>query len=67
MHTYGAVLFRGFPFRTPKDFDTVVKSFGWKPFPYIGGITNKISHLIGAAPRYNVYGDVFTTNESPPD
>lgn len=36
-YEHGAVLFRNFPFSTPKDFDTVVKAFGWKAFPYVGG------------------------------
>jgi hypothetical protein len=53
---YGAVLLRGLPTYTPQDFDRIVKAFGWSAFPYIGG----------AAPRTLVYGDVFTTNESPP-
>ena len=57
VHKYGAVLFRDFPTRTPQAFDKIVKSFGWNVFPYVGG----------AAPRTLVYGDVFTTNESPPD
>lgn len=54
---HGAALLRGFPIATPQDFDTFVGGLGWKSFPYVGG----------AAPRYNVVGQVFTTNESPPD
>jgi hypothetical protein len=57
VHKYGAVLFRGFPTYTAETFDKIVKTFGWNAFPYVGG----------AAPRTLVSGDVFTTNESPPD
>lgn len=57
MYKYGALLLRGFPTPTAESFDKVVKTFGWNAFPYVGG----------AAPRTLVYGDVFTTNESPPD
>lgn len=54
---YGAVLLRGFPVATPTDFNDVVLAFGGEELPYIGG----------AAPRTNVVGRVFTSNESPPD
>ena len=53
----GAVLFRGFPVETAKDFNDVVEAFGFEELPYVGG----------AAPRTNVVGRVFTANESPPD
>ncbi|KAE8689904.1 Clavaminate synthase-like protein [Hibiscus syriacus] len=53
----GAVLFRGFPVKTAKDFNDVVEAFGFEEMPYVGG----------AAPRTNVVGRVFTANESPPD
>ncbi|KAG8490024.1 hypothetical protein CXB51_015514 [Gossypium anomalum] len=53
----GALLFRGFPVKTAKDFNDVVEAFGFKELPYVGG----------AAPRTNVVGRVFTANESPPD
>jgi len=53
---HGAILFRGFPLRTVDDFDNFVKSFGYENFPYVGG----------AAPRNQVSGNVYTTNESPP-
>jgi len=42
--------------RTAQDFDTFCANFGFAALPYIGG----------AAPRTNVCGNVFTTNESPP-
>ncbi|XP_063420201.1 uncharacterized protein LOC134705393 [Mytilus trossulus] len=54
---YGAVLFRGFPIENPEMFDKFVKSFGYDALPYVGG----------AAPRKLVVGDVFTSNEAPPE
>ena len=53
----GAVLFRGFPLKTPYDFNDVVEAFGYEEFPYLGG----------AAPRNKVVGRVYTANESPPE
>ncbi|EFJ08251.1 hypothetical protein SELMODRAFT_90998 [Selaginella moellendorffii] len=53
----GAVLFRGFGVDSAADFDAVVREFGYEELPYVGG----------AAPRTNVVGRVFTSNESPPD
>ena len=29
---YGAILFRGFPFDTPKEFDEFAKAYGYDPF-----------------------------------
>ncbi|XP_050285977.1 clavaminate synthase-like protein At3g21360 isoform X2 [Quercus robur] len=57
LHKSGAVLFRGFPVNTASDFNDVVEAFGFEELPYVGG----------AAPRSNVVGRVFTTNDSPPD
>jgi alpha-ketoglutarate-dependent taurine dioxygenase len=54
---HGAILFRGFPVVDAKDFNEFSLAFGWEDLPYIGG----------AAPRSNVIGVVFTSNESPPD
>ena len=53
----GALLFRNFPVNSPSEFNDVVEAFGWEEFPYVGG----------AAPRTNIVGRVFTSNESPPD
>ncbi|KAK7095320.1 uncharacterized protein [Littorina saxatilis] len=53
----GAIVFRGFPIKTPQDFDSFVKAFGGEPLEYVGG----------AAPRTVVTGNVFTANEAPPD
>lgn len=57
LHRNGAILFRGFPILTPSDFNGVVEAFGYEELPYVGG----------AAPRTNIVGRVFTSNESPPD
>lgn len=53
----GAIVLRGFPLRSPEDFDVFVKAFGGEPLEYVGG----------AAPRTVVTGNVFTANEAPPD
>eukprot|EP00002_Diphylleia_rotans_P006380 TRINITY_DN15763_c0_g1_i1.p1 TRINITY_DN15763_c0_g1~~TRINITY_DN15763_c0_g1_i1.p1 ORF type:complete len:349 (-),score=69.97 TRINITY_DN15763_c0_g1_i1:59-1105(-) len=57
LHVYGAIVFRGLWMRTAADFDVFVDGFNFEHLPYVGG----------AAPRTNVVGRVFTTNESPPD
>ncbi|PIN26043.1 hypothetical protein CDL12_01211 [Handroanthus impetiginosus] len=58
LHKHGAILFRGFDsLGTASDFNKVVEAFGYEELPYVGG----------AAPRSNVVGRVFTSNESPPD
>ncbi|MCO5592327.1 hypothetical protein L7F22_046328 [Adiantum nelumboides] len=54
---HGAILLRGFPLCTASDFNLVVEAFDRPELPYVGG----------AAPRTNVVGRVFTSNESPPD
>ena len=33
---HGAILFRGFPVRSPRDFNDFVLRFGWTDLPYIG-------------------------------
>ena len=48
---HGAVLFRGFPLNSAKDFNDFALAFGWRDLPYIGG----------AAVRTNIYGVVFTS------
>eukprot|EP01116_Phalansterium_solitarium_P025481 TRINITY_DN9772_c0_g1_i1.p1 TRINITY_DN9772_c0_g1~~TRINITY_DN9772_c0_g1_i1.p1 ORF type:complete len:377 (-),score=103.05 TRINITY_DN9772_c0_g1_i1:50-1045(-) len=53
---HGTIVFRGFPVVTAADFDAFVKARDFKGMEYIGG----------AAPRRNIVGGVFTTNESPP-
>jgi len=54
---HGAVLFRGFNLSSASNFDDFATAFGYENFPYIGG----------AAPRNPVVGNVYTTNESPPE
>lgn len=54
---YGAILFRDFPIKNPENFDQFVKAFGYDALPYVGG----------AAPRTLVVGNVFTSNEAPPE
>lgn len=48
---HGAILFRGFPVNTAKDFNDFALAFGWQDLPYIGG----------AAVRTNIHGVVFTS------
>ncbi|KAF8400947.1 hypothetical protein HHK36_014250 [Tetracentron sinense] len=57
LRSSGAILLRDFPVKTASDFNEVVEAFGYEEFPYVGG----------SAPRTNVVGRVFTSNESPPD
>ncbi|PWA62396.1 2-oxoglutarate (2OG) and Fe(II)-dependent oxygenase superfamily protein [Artemisia annua] len=58
LHETGAILFRGFSsVLSASEFNDVVEAFGFEELPYVGG----------AAPRTNVVGRVFTSNESPPD
>ncbi|KAD2806253.1 hypothetical protein E3N88_39630 [Mikania micrantha] len=53
----GAILFRGFPVKSPSDFNMVIEAFGYPEFPYNGGI----------GLRTQVLGRVYTANESPLD
>lgn len=55
---HGAILFRGFPVRTPQDFDTFVAAFGLPNFAYEDSMSNAVR--INKTPR------VFTANEAPP-
>ncbi|KAI9160483.1 hypothetical protein LWI28_008527 [Acer negundo] len=57
LHKTGAVLFRGFDVKTAEDFNDVIEAFGYEDFPSLGG----------TALRTQVFGRVFTANESPPD
>ena len=34
--THGAILFRGFPVKSAKDFNDFALAFGWEDLPYIG-------------------------------
>lgn len=52
---YGAILFRNFPLDKPQHFDEFSKAFGYKEFPYVGGM----------AVRTYIVGNVWTANEAP--
>jgi len=54
---YGAILFRGFPFDTPKEFDEFAKAYGYDPFYNVNG----------GGVRFNVVGNVYTASEAPPE
>jgi len=56
---HGAILFRGFPLRTPADFDRFVAAFGLPAFTYEDSLSNAV--------RVNKTPRVFTANEAPPD
>src|SRR3954447_9561360 len=55
---HGAVLFRGFPVRTAKDFDRFVAAFEVPNFAYEDSLSNAV--------RVNKTPRVFTANEAPP-
>jgi hypothetical protein len=55
LREHKAILFRNFAVKTPNDFNDFVVATGLQGMDYIGG----------AAPRSQVYGRVFTANESP--
>ncbi len=56
---HGAVLFRGFPLSTDRDFDRFVTAFGFPNFRYEDSLSNAVR--INRTPR------VFTANEAPPN
>ncbi|KAH9317859.1 hypothetical protein KI387_019628 [Taxus chinensis] len=49
----GALVFRGFPLKSPSDFNAVVEALGWEEHTYMG-----------AASRKRVHGRVFTASEA---
>lgn len=51
---FGAILFRDFPFETPKEFDDFAGAYGYRSFPYEG-----------LAVRAHVVGNVYTSVEQP--
>jgi alpha-ketoglutarate-dependent taurine dioxygenase len=55
---HGAILFRGFPLRTPEDFDRFVTAFALTNFAYDESLSNAV--------RVNKTPRVFTANEAPP-
>jgi alpha-ketoglutarate-dependent taurine dioxygenase len=56
---HGAVLFRGFPLRSPQDFDAFIAAFDLPNFPYSESLSNAV--------RVNWTERVFSANEAPPD
>lgn len=54
---HGAILFRGLPVQSDKDFDSVIASFGLKNFTYAESLSNAV--------RRNRTERVFTANEAP--
>lgn len=55
----GAILFRGLPARSDRDFDRVVQSLGLANFSYAESLSNAV--------RNNRTERVFTANEAPPE
>lgn len=56
---HGAILFRGFPVQSDRDFDDFVAAFGLTNFPYEESLSNAV--------RVNRTERVFTANEAPSD
>ena len=56
---HGAVLVRGLPMASPKDFDSIVSAFSFPNFSYADSLSN--AYRINFTPR------VFSANEAPPD
>lgn len=56
---HGAILFRGFPLCTDRDFDRFIAAFHFENFPYRKSLSNAV--------RINRTDRVFTANESPPE
>jgi alpha-ketoglutarate-dependent taurine dioxygenase len=56
---HGAILFRGFPMRTPEDFDRFIAAFEMENFPYEQSLSNAV--------RINYTPRVFSANEAPAD
>lgn len=55
---HGTVFFRGFPLKTPTDFDAFIAAFDLPNFPYDESLSNAV--------RFNRTPRVFTANEAPP-
>ncbi len=56
---HGALLIRGLPLRTDRDFDSFVRAFDLPNFPYEKSLSNAV--------RVNRTERVFTANEAPPE
>lgn len=56
---HGAILFRGFPLKTPHDFDAFISGFDYPNFAYKDSLSNAV--------RTNFTERVFSANEAPAD
>lgn len=56
---HGALIIRGLPLRTDRDFDSFVRAFDLPNFPYEKSLSNAV--------RVNRTERVFTANEAPPE
>jgi len=56
---HGAILFRGFPLKTPDDFDAFIRPFNYPNFRYADSLSNAVRKV--ATER------VFSANEAPPE
>jgi len=54
---YGAILFRGFPLDTSKEFDDFAKAYNYNPYLNVGG----------SGVRVNIVGNVYTASATPPE
>ena len=54
---YRAILFRGFPFDSPKEFDEFTKAYGYNPYLNADGLGTRI----------HVVGNVYQVTETPSD
>ncbi len=59
VRSIGAVLFRGFPLRTPEDFDAFISKFEYPNFRYADSLSNAV--------RVSFTERVFSANEAPAD
>ena len=55
----GAMLLRGLPIKSDRDFDLMMRSLDQENFSYVGSLSNAV--------RHNRTDRVFTANEAPPD
>ena len=55
----GVMLFRGFPVKSPENFDVFTRNFDFEDFTYEESLSNAV--------RVNLTPRVFTANEAPPD
>ncbi|MDJ0853533.1 MAG: TauD/TfdA family dioxygenase [Myxococcota bacterium] len=58
LRRHGALLFRGFPLASDRDFDALIRAFDYPNFRYAESLSNAV--------RVNRTERVFTANEAPP-